>query len=234
MALGEGQIWLAVRLKVVIPVLLGPEPADFDTRVRQPGLIVLAAAGLSPTAIVSRAELMRAGGSIKPDFWRRMRHELKAAFSDCCAYSCFLLEDSFTPSGTELSASVDHFQPISRSPAGLAYEWSNLRWAWSTIDNQHKRNQLVALDPCSISFFPFELDVGDFGRLLPRTGLNNQGRTDAEQALQALGLNQANCVVRRQAWANDFIANAQRYGDPLMQRWQPFLWQELKCLGAIP
>jgi hypothetical protein len=76
--------------------------------------------------------------------------------------------------------------------------------------------------------------VGDFGRLLPRSGLNNQVRTDAEQPLQSLGLNQTDCVLRREAWPDDFIANSQRYRDPLMQRWQPFLWQELKCLGAIP
>ncbi|WP_411875740.1 hypothetical protein [Vulcanococcus limneticus] len=218
----------------MIPVLLGPEPPDFDGRVRQPGLRVLAAAGLSLSAIVSRAELMRAGGRIKPDFWRRMRHELKAVFSGCCAYSCFLLEDAITPSGDELSGSVDHFQPISRSPAGLAYEWSNLRWAWRTIDNQYKKDKVLTLDPCAISTLPFELDVGDFGRLLPQAGLDAHTRTEAEQALLILGLNQPDCVVRRRAWADDFMANAHQYGDQLMQSLQPFLWQQLKTLGAIP
>ncbi|MCP9892162.1 hypothetical protein KBY57_14040, partial [Cyanobium sp. Aljojuca 7D2] len=32
----------------------------------------------------------------------------------------------------------------------------------------------------------------------------------------------------------DFIANASAYGNQLMLSWQPFLWQELKDLGAIP
>jgi len=218
----------------MIPVQLGPEPPDFDARVRQPGLSVLAASGLSPSHIVSRRQLERAGGGITPDFWRRMRQDVKAAFRGCCAYSCFLLEDALTPAGSELSASVDHFQPISRSPARLAYEWSNFRWAWHTIDSQYKKDKLVPLDPCAMSFVPFELDVGDFGHLIPREGLDTQMRMDAEQTLQALGLNQPNCVVRRQAWASDFMVNAQLYGDALMQSWQPFLWQELKSLGAIP
>jgi hypothetical protein len=61
MALGEGQIRLAVWLAVVIPAQLGPVPTDFDTSVGQPGYMVLAAAGLSPSAFVSRSELMRAG-----------------------------------------------------------------------------------------------------------------------------------------------------------------------------
>ena len=218
----------------MIPVQQGPEPPDFDARVRQPGLKVLAAAGISPAAIVSRSELMRAGGSLQPDFWRRMRHELQAVFSGCCAYSCFRLEDALTPSGSELSASVDHFQPISRSPAGMAYEWSNLRWVWSTIDNQYKKDKRVHLDPCAIDFLPFELDVGDFGLLLPRTGLSAQATAGVVQALQDLGLNQPACIVIRRNWAEDFMAHAQQYGDQLMQSLQPFLWQELKTLGAIP
>jgi hypothetical protein len=218
----------------MIPVLLGPEPPDFDQRVRQPGLAVLLKAGLAPTVIVTRAVLNRAGGSEKPDFWRRMRSQLRSAFNGCCAYSCFLLEDAFTPAGHQLSASVDHFQPISRSPVGLAYEWSNLRWAWATIDNQYKKDNLSALDPCHLSSCPFSLDVGDFGLLIPSNDLDAQQSQNAGQALQALGLNQKNCVVLRRAWANDFIANAALYGDALMQRWQPFLWQELKRLGALP
>jgi len=127
MALGESSVRLADKRWRMIPVQLGPEPPDFDARVRQPGLNGLSATGLSRSSIVSRAELMRAGGEIRPDFWRRMRPECRAAFRGCCAYSCFLLEDALTPAGAELSASVDHFQPMSRSPVALAYEWRDLR-----------------------------------------------------------------------------------------------------------
>lgn len=87
---------------------------------------------------------------------------------------------------------------------------------------------------CHLSSCPFSLDVGDFGLLIPATDLDAKQRQNASQALQALGLNQKNCVVLRRAWASDSIANAALYGDALMQRWQPFLWQELKRLGALP
>lgn len=218
----------------MIPVQLGPEPPEFDRKVRQPGLDALKQAGVSASAIVSRAVLMRAGGSGKPDYWRRARADLKAVFNGCCAYSCFLLEDALSPDGIDLSACVDHFQPISQSAAGLAYEWSNLRWAWSTIDSQYKRDRLVPLDPCTMHACPFELDVGDFGVLVSRAGLSDQERSDAERSLDVLGLNRPGCVVRRRAWADDFMTNALLYGDQLMKAWQLFLWQELKGLGVIP
>jgi hypothetical protein len=40
---------------------------------------------------------------------------------------------------------IDHFRPIHLSPARLAFEWSNLRWAWGIIDN-HKGNSLIPGD----------------------------------------------------------------------------------------
>lgn len=216
----------------MIPVRLGPEPADFDQRVRQPGLRFLNDAGFNSTEVVARAQFKRAQGG-KADYWRAAKGQLRAAFNSCCAYSCFLLEDSLTPSLEELSASVDHFHPISRSPAYLAYEWLNLRLAWTPIDN-HKQDKLLPLDPCAIDESPFCLDVGDFGLLLPSPDLDHQKQKDAELTIQALGLNQPNCALRRRAWADDFMINAQHYGDALMQSWQPFLWQELKRLGVIP
>jgi len=234
MALGKNEIRLVCRVRAMIPVKQGPEPWDFDQRVRQPGLAVLRAAGIAPTAITSRAQLYRACTSGKPEYWRRVRAELRAAFQGCCAYSCFLLEESTTPGGAELSANVDHFKPISKVPVSLAYEWSNLRWAWKTIDHDYKKNKLIALDPCSITICPFSLDVGNFGLLVPVSGLSHAQQDDAEQALEDLGLNRKSCEMARSSWANDFIENATLYGDMLMQRWQPFLWQELKQLGAIP
>ena len=82
------------------------------------------------TAVIPRARFRRAVAPDQPDYWRRMRPELKAVFKGCCAYSRFLLEEALTPVGVDLTASVDHFQPISQSVAILAYEWSNLRWSW--------------------------------------------------------------------------------------------------------
>ena len=232
MAVGEHNLWLVRQDFAMIPVPLGPEPTDFDQRVRQPGLRFLNDAGLDPLSVVARAQFKRPGGG-KPDYWRAAKANLREAFNGCCAYSCFFLEDSLTPSLDELSTSVDHFQPISRSPAHLAYEWLNLRLAWTAIDN-NKQDKLIALDPCTIRDSPFCLDVGDFGFLLPREGLSQQERNNAELTLDALGLNHSNCTLHRRAWADDFMANASRYGDSLMQSWQPFLWQELKRLRAIP
>jgi hypothetical protein len=230
-ALGHRNLWLG-KQKTMIPVNLGPEPDDFDQRIRQPGLRFLNSAGFAATSVVARAKFKRPEGG-KPDYWRAAKANLRAAFKGCCAYSCFLLEDSLTPSLEELSASVDHFQPISQSPAYLACEWLNLRLAWELIDH-HKQSKLVPLDPYAIHQSPFCLDVGDFGLLLPREDLAKQQYEDAEITIRALGLNQHNCTLRRRAWADDFMANAHHYGDALMQRWQPFLWQELKRLAAIP
>ncbi len=39
----------------------------------------------------------------------------------------------------------NHFKAIRNSPAELAYEWSNIRWAWGLIDN-HKGNAVIPED----------------------------------------------------------------------------------------
>lgn len=218
----------------MIPITLGPEPAEFDDQVRQPGLQFLRDHGIAPTQIVEGSTFRQSINGSKPDYWRRVRSQLKAAFQSCCAYSCFCLEDSLTPNGSDLSASVDHFQPVSRSPAALAYEWSNLRWAWQVIDGDFKRDRLVPLDPCHLQECPFCLDVGDFGIILPRESLSLAEHSVALETIQVLGLNRPVCVNQRRRWANDFMENAGRYSDDQMHRWQPFLWQELKRLRAIP
>jgi len=217
----------------MIPVCLGPEPLDFDARVRKPGQQFLREERIDFTAVIPRARFKRALAPEQPDYWRRMRPELKAVFKGCCAYSCFLLEEALTPAGVDLTASVDHFQPISQSAAVLAYEWSNLRWSWKTLDNNFKRNKIVPLDPCHLVISPFSLDLGDFGLVVPRAGLATQDQADAKTTINALGLNQLECSARRRTWADDFIRNSHVYSDRQMERWHPFLWKELKRLKVI-
>lgn len=97
----------------MIPVVLQPEPADFDEKVRQPGLRWLTANGINPDNPPPRATAL-------PNYWNRSNRQLWEAYSGMCAYLAIFFE------WVTGASSTDHFIAKSRH-AGNAYEWNNFR-----------------------------------------------------------------------------------------------------------
>ena len=98
-----------------------PEPASFDTKVRQKGLKYLADHGidsskpLPPKSVISTC-------------WRDCLNELYTLYNGTCAYLAVHFE-RVTGAG-----SVDHF--IAKSPMpSRAYDWANYRLACSKMNS---------------------------------------------------------------------------------------------------
>ena len=148
----------------MIPVKMPEEPACFDARVRQRGLAFLQQQGQDPQQEPQDGgRIWRDGAG---DFWRAAKDDLRTGYKNRCVYSCFILEQERQQDGTLHSPhSIDHFRPKSKSPAHLAYEWSNLRWAWRVIDNECKKDHLISEehDSTRLTRSIVELQEGDNG-----------------------------------------------------------------------
>ena len=218
----------------MIPVPLPPEPASFNDRVRREGLAHLHEQGQdpeqpAPRALFAMKRIMPNGGERSCEYWQLAREDLRHAYHNLCVYSCFQIEVETLASGKQVSMhSIDHFKPISLSPAKEAYNWLNLRWAWGVIDN-HKGNSLIPddHDPTRLQADALILSEDPSGLLIVAP---NHSLPPAEQARLAitvakLGLNQAAVALARTNCRNDFIASAQIYGHDYMAARQPFVYR---------
>lgn len=125
------------RGEALIPVQEQPEPANFDQLVRKRGERFLRAVPHPKAAQFKNHE-----------YWRKALPELRASYSDICAYcSCWI------PFGR---GTLDHFEPKSANPS-RAYEWSNFRLAQEKINNS-KGESTDVLDPFHIDPGWFQLD----------------------------------------------------------------------------
>jgi hypothetical protein len=109
-----------------------PEPAAFDDEARQPGNAWLAA---NPDA--QRVK----------DFWSPFRNELRDGFRSLCGYAAML-----DPTG----GTIDHYLSV-RNHRQLAYEWSNYRFASSTMNSIKRTADDAVLDPYKIADGWFEI-----------------------------------------------------------------------------
>lgn len=144
------------------------EPPEFDVQVRQPG-----------------RRWLETGGKSTPGYWRRVVHELRAAFQDRCAYTAMWLSAPGT---------VDHF--VSRDEdRSLAYEWSNFRYAagWVNSSKSSLRSTQI-LDPCEIGDDWFEIVLpGCSLRITERCP--EEARERARFMLRRLGLDHGPNVI---------------------------------------
>lgn len=131
----------------MINVQRQPEPADFDEKVRKPGLKYLKLAG--KTGKIDWK-------SPKATVWRNCRNELYAAYKGLCCYVAMHISPSTVNKNDLYSASVEHFIPKSQRPE-LAYEWSNYRLA-SRKANSDRQTKSV-LDPFLVKNDWFELEL---------------------------------------------------------------------------
>ena len=218
----------------MIPVPMPQEPACFDATVRQRGLAFLQQQGQDPHQRPQSSSEMWDNGS----FWTCVKDDLRTGYSNRCVYSCFFLENERRQDGNLHSIhSIDHFQPKSRNPAYLAYEWSNLRWAWNVIDNEGKKNNLVSEehDPTRLTRNIVELQEDDYGDwiVVPDSSLTTLEQEKIDQTIQDLGLNMPKVKIRRRQCVEDFLENKDRYDADFMKDRQPFVYRELKRLNRL-
>jgi hypothetical protein len=159
----------------VIRVQSVPEPAAFESEARQPGKAWLAA---NPAARRPK------------DLWSAFKNELRDGFQSLCGYAAM-----FDPTG----GTVDHYLSCRNHP-DLAYEWSNYRFASSTMNSIKRTADDAVLDP-------FEVEDGWFEIILPSLQMRitalvpPQHRSRAEATLSRLKLRDDERLVRwRQSW----------------------------------
>jgi hypothetical protein len=159
----------------MIRVTAAAEPAHFDAQVRQRGLQWLAN---NPTAKRPR------------DYWKHCLTDLADAFARRCAYAAML-----DPTG----GTVDHYLSFNTHPQ-LAYEWTNYRYASSTLNSSKQTADDLILDP-------FEVEQGWFEILLPSLQMRvtdavpQAYRARAHYTLKRLNLRDGERIIRwRESW----------------------------------
>ncbi len=200
----------------MIPVAPQLEPADFNVKVRQPGMAWIAAKGLAVNASLPK-------GVTPYPYWRACLDDLYRLYGGVCAYLAVHLERETG------ATSVDHFVAKS-SLAGKTYDWDNYRLACRTI-NSRKRAFDDVLDPFTLPANVFHLELVT-GRIFVNPNLGNvQLAQDAQATIDRLKLD---------SWANREM-RARHYTDYLefgrppgyLARYSPFVWAEVQRQGLV-
>ena len=159
----------------MIRVKKSKEPHGFDERCRKRGCQWLAD---------------HPGYKRPRDYWSEFEAQLRSAFAGLCGYCAM----------TVMKGQIDHFVDIEtlkeKGKGGLAYEWTNFRYADGSI-NQRKLNARV-LDPHTVRNEWFELLLPSLQLVLTSKVPENK-RSLAEFTLVRLGLRDGEVVVRYRA-----------------------------------
>jgi hypothetical protein len=233
----------------VIPVQLAEEPADFHKDVRIPGLrSIYEKCGLAvpdeyrrtagrPCQRVSRKQLGPDGLSnfvpvtrpedipaheLDPSHWQKAIPWLMTSYRRICAYSCFRIHASETPS-------VDHLIPKSRA-WDKVYEWSNFRLA-KLLFNARKSNIPNAIDPFEVQPYWFALEF-TFGQVVP--GPAAEGDAALQERIkntvnELLGLNEMALCNARMSDYDDY--QKKQVGWERLCRESPFVAIEIERQG---
>lgn len=189
----------------MIHVDLQPEPADFDTNVRQPG-----------NAFLSRTPTPDHKQWSRHRYWTKCSLQLYQAYGGICAYC----GEWF--STTTTSVSVDHFYPKSAHQE-KAYEWDNYRLT-TAVMNGYKGDRYV-LDP-------FEIKDGDliidFPSCLvkPRSSMSPAEKSKALATIQILHLNDEDQADRRCEIVMAYISGT--ISRQFLKEKYPFIAEELE------
>ena len=218
----------------MIPVEMPPEPPDFDARVRQPGHEHLQQKGHDPAQPPPTHDgFLRNADQGKADYWRRVRDALKKGYVNRCVYSCFYLSEEQIYAQDSFKHSIDHFKPVSQSPARLIYEWSNLRWAWELI-NIYKGDSIIpeSHDPTQMTSNLVKLQRDKRGDwiVIPESSLTDLEQEKIDRTIRNLGLNNPKVKIMRNQCITHFLENKCQYSIELMKKYQPFIYRELRRL----
>ena len=182
------------------------EPADFDAKVRRPGLSYLKglAAGEKPN-------WSRHG------YWRKAKKDMIDAYDGICAYACC----EISPSS---SAEIDHFHPKSRYQQE-AYEWENLRLCSSNI-NKKKGNQNI-LDPFDVRDLTFGIVLAT-GRMVKWKKYDSAYEALCDKTIKVLGLNEHEYIKMRNDILDDYLRGEITISN--LQKRNPFVYGEVQRL----
>jgi len=221
----------------MIPVQLPPEPNSFDASVRREGLAHLQEQGQDPDqyppsrSLFAMRRIMANGGERSCEYWQLARDDLRKAYQGRCVYTCFFIESETLVGGKIVSGhAIDHFRPIHSSPARLAYEWSNLRWAWDFVDNYKGRQSIPQdHDPTRLKLDVLVLKecLDGLLRVFPNPALPQEEQERLANTVSRLGLNQYTVAKARTDCFEDFIVSAETYGQVFMMERQPFVYRYL-------
>lgn len=222
----------------MIPVSMPPEPPNFDKRVRRPGREHLRQKSHNPDQPPPNHGdfWKKVDTQGKADYWRRARDDLKESYGNRCVYSCFYLQEEHVYGSVQFKHSIDHFKPVSQHPARLAYEWSNLRWAWDLINTCKKDNIITeAHDPTRMktNLVKLQKDEYDNWKVVPDPRHGEAAKDDIMKTIDGLGLNNRKIIEARNACIQDFMEMCDVYSDALMEERQPFIYHELKELDLL-
>lgn len=191
----------------MIPVVLQPEWADFDTKVRQPGLAWLAGKGIALNGPLPAKTKI-------PDYWSRSNKALWDAYGGVCGYLAIYFEWATGASST------DHFVAKSKD-AGQAYEWANYRLSCLGA-NRNKNKFDDVLDPVSLAADTFELNLVS-GEIAPGRGLNTATAAMAHKTIQRLKLDSPELNKMRQKHFSRYVRNRDEQD---LREQSPFVWYE--------
>lgn len=198
----------------MIPVTPQPEPSDFDTKVRQPGLQWLSENSIPlDQAPPDPAKL--------PTYWRRTQRELWRSYNGVCSYLCIYFE---WPLGAQ---STDHFIAKSRN-AGQAYEWANYRLSCLGMNRIKNRFDDI-LDPFEIKADTFVLNLAS-GEIKPNPGLSLRMRVRANKTIKRLRLNDPETNRMRAEHYSEYLNGVPEWK---LKKDSPFVWYEANRQGLL-
>lgn len=209
----------------MIRVVPAPEPADFDRKVRQPGLRAIAEMTGSP-GLPKRRGRPREIVATSPDeipadkfpaLWTAALPELLEGYGRVCAYMSFYIER------VTGAASVDHMLPKSIDWREI-YEWRNYRLACSLMNSRKNAYQDV-LDPFAIEADFFRIELVGY-QVIPAPGLPADIHEKLQTTIDRLKLNDYECLKLREEYAEDYYRGDISLGR--LQQRAPFLASQIE------
>ena len=197
----------------MIPVDLQDEPANFDERVRQPGLAWLAEHGMSLDQAPSDPSKL-------PNYWTRTNEQLWEAYSGVCAYLSIYFE------WVTGAASTDHFIAKS-SLAGEAYEWNNFRLS-CLAPNRSKNKYDDVIDPVGMAKHTFVINFSS-GEISPNPALSAEQKALARKTITRLKLDSHQNDKMRAEHFTSYIQGD--FSLDYLSRKSPFVYTEIMRQG---
>ena len=199
----------------MIRVAPAPEPAQFNDKVRQPGLALIAR-----LAAQAGSEDAIEPNQLK-DYWREALDDLLVGYNHICAYLSVYI------SRATGEASVDHMVPKSKA-LDLVYEWSNYRLACRQMNS--RKGVAEVLDPFEVGEGWFALELVAF-QVLPGRGLSAGVRARVVDTIETLGLSDSDCRKLRAKYAHDYWEG--RIELSYLRDHAPFVAKELERQGRL-
>ena len=161
-----------------------PEPADFDSACREPGIVWYVSqrlAGKTPKT------------SDFPNLWANYEKDLAQGFHERCGWWAMWIAEG----------QVDHYLSKKHRP-DLTYQWSNYRYISGSVNGSKKNHDDKVLDPFEIQEGWFEVILPSM-QLIVTSLLPPELETRARFTLNKLHLREGTKVVRcRRRWYQSY------------------------------